>query len=306
MMALPPPGPDEFPCGCLIVSGIHDEAGARIIRYANHYVHDRFGFPPEGLIDSPLASLLTRASAIIFDTYVLPTVLHEGNCNEILLELRTPTSNKSPVVLNARRHSANHTLIVLSLFDATQRNAFYQELVDTRRLLEEKATALRHLSATDGLTGLMNRRELVKRTKLMLSEACRNGGSVAMLVADIDYFKQLNDSLGHTFGDKILAELGARYRELMRATDIVARYGGEEFVFVASGIEKSRIQHFAQRLHTITSEVEVPGRTLTISVGISQSLNDQSFATLFARADKALYAAKAAGRNCSMFFEHDS
>lgn len=307
MMALSSPDPDDFPCGCLVASGI-DEPGERLIRYANHYFSEQFGFAPGGLIGSPLSGLLTRASAIIFDVYVVPTVLHEGRCSEALLELQTPTGSKCPVVVNARRHSTDRALIVLSLFDATQRDTLYQELVETRRLLEEKATMLQHLSATDELTGLLNRRELNKRAAIMLAEARRNETSVAVLVVDIDHFKELNDTLGHAGGDEILAELGRRFRELGRATNIIARYGGEEFVFVVPKMDEFCVRRFAQRLHKIASEVQVSGRVVTVSIGISlaHSRDDLFYEVLFMHADKALYAAKAAGRDRSLFFDSDA
>ncbi|WP_404296979.1 GGDEF domain-containing protein [Halomonas sp.] len=307
MRALLSPDPDDFPCGCLVVSGI-DEPGNRLILYANHYVSEQFGFAAEGLVGSPLSGMLSRASTVIFDVYVLPTVLHEGRCSEVLLELQTPTGSKCPVVVNARRHSTDQTLIVLSLFDATQRDTLYQELVETRRLLEEKATILQHLSSTDELTGLLNRRELNKRAAIMLAEARRYETSVAVLVVDIDHFKELNDTLGHAGGDKILAELGKRFREQGRATDIVARYGGEEFVFVVPKMDEFSVRQLAQRLHKVASEVPVPGKVLTVSIGIglTHSRDDFLYETLFMRADKALYAAKAAGRDRSLFFDVDA
>lgn len=307
MRALSSPDPDEIPCGCLVFSGI-DDPGNRLIRYANHYFYEQFGFAAGGLVGSPLSGLLTKASTVIFDAYVVPTVLHEGRCSEVLLELQTPTGSKCPVVVNARRHSADRTLIVLSLFDTTQRDTLYQELVETRRRLEEKATILQHLSTTDELTGLLNRRELHKRAAIMLAEARRYETSVAVLVVDIDHFKELNDTLGHAGGDKILAELGKRFREQGRLTDIVARHGGEEFVFVVPKMDEFCVWRFAQRLHKIASEVRVPGKVLTVSIGISLShpRDDLLYEVLFMRADKALYAAKAAGRNRSLIFDFDA
>jgi diguanylate cyclase (GGDEF)-like protein len=291
----------------LIISGIN-EPGERIIRYANLYFSEQFGFVCEGLVGLPLSSLLTRASGIIFDTYVLSTVLHEGRCSEVLLELRLPDGSKCPVIVNARRHSVEKSLISLSLLDATQRNIFYRELVETRSLLEEKATLLQHQSSTDELTGLLNRRELIRRAALMLDELRHNGTMVAVLVVDIDHFKSLNDTLGHAGGDRILAELGERYRKQGRTTDIVARYGGEEFIFMLPDMDGSRVQRVAQRLHEISGEVLVPGRVLTVSIGIglARARDNLSYETLFKYADKALYAAKAAGRNRNITYSFDT
>ncbi|WP_148254343.1 GGDEF domain-containing protein [Aidingimonas lacisalsi] len=298
---------DAFPCGCLITSGTKTSQ-QREVAYANTYVHEVFGFPDEALIGKSLASLLTPASVILFDSYMLPMLMNDGYCDEILLEIRAYHGEKVPIVVNTRLYDPQGGRIHWALFNATQRNRLYQELLERRRQLEEKAAQLETLSSQDELTGLLNRRELLKRADMILAQAIRAYQTAGVLLVDIDYFKEINDYLGHAEGDRVLAALGRRFRELGRQADVIARYGGEEFIFVLGNTHQDGICALAERLHAIARDIPIGHSTLTISIGISLSEGAEAptFDELFRKADRALYLAKSEGRNTTRLYRESA
>lgn len=294
---------DLLPSGCLVTSGL-DARDERRIVYANHYVSEVLRFPPENLVGHPLSSLLTRASGVFFDTYVLPMLLHEGRCDEILIELLTPAGEQIPVIANAVVGDVARGLIYWSFFNATQRNKFYDELLEARRLLEEKGASLYYQSITDELTGLLNRRELVRRAEIIAEQARRSHNSMSVLVLDIDHFKRINDTLGHAEGDRILTELGALFREQGRLSDVIARFGGEEFVFVLPDADENRALGVASRLHRLVGRIKVADEPVTVSIGIalSESFEQLDYLQMFEQADRAVYQAKAQGRDQTVIY----
>jgi len=168
---------------------------------------------------------------------------------------------------------------------------------------------LRQSGFTDVLTGWHNRRYLQARMKEELARACRDGGSLVCMMLDVDHFKRVNDSWGHAAGDSVLRELAQRIDAEVRASDVAARFGGEEFVILLPRTTSAEGQHLAERIRNAVAEVpfDLPGGgriPVTESVGIAEfrpgvgnadlkSLGE----ALIARADVALYAAKAAGRD---------
>ncbi|SEL28350.1 diguanylate cyclase (GGDEF) domain-containing protein [Halomonas daqiaonensis] len=301
------PSLDLFPCGCMITPGM-GEAGSLTIISANRYFEEVLGIPLQGLLHQPLVTLLTRASGIFFDSFMLPMLLHEGRCDEILLDIRTPSGERVPVIVNTVLEASGEQLIYWSLFKATQRNRLDQELISTRSRLEEKSAMLEELTRRDELTGLLNRRELRRRADLILAQSRRTDVSVAVLMLDIDHFKEINDTRGHAEGDRILEALGCLFRGQGREADIIARVGGEEFVFMASGLNEQEAVQAAQRLHELAGQVPMAGDPLTISIGISLSSGDSglTYQELFKRADMALYEAKSEGRNRTLVYNSNT
>lgn len=292
------PNADSFPCGCLTTTGLNN-AGRRTIIYANKYFYHRLGCSESSLVGHSLSALLTPASCILAETFMLPVLKQQGHCDEILLEIQQGSGSKIPVIANAAVETDGDENIAWSFFNAEQRNKLYQELVELRRLEEKRAERFEALSGIDELTGLINRRKLYERSELLLAQARRSQRPVAMLMVDIDHFKVINDSMGHAEGDLILAQLGMRLREHGRETDIIARYGGEEFVILLPDTNESRANFAAQRLHAIANQIRVQNAPLTISIGISYTshYSQLTFHQLFRTADAALYRAKDQGRN---------
>jgi diguanylate cyclase (GGDEF)-like protein len=172
-----------------------------------------------------------------------------------------------------------------------------------RRRLADAQAALVRAAATDALTGLANRREVLDRLGVENERARREGGSIGVLMLDIDHFKAVNDIHGHAAGDDVLVEIAARLSAEMRPYDVVGRIGGEEFLIVAPGSDLPEAAALAERVRSrVASE---PLRTqehevaITISIGVTVTGGPgaEAIDRTLARADAALYAAKEAGRN---------
>jgi diguanylate cyclase (GGDEF)-like protein len=159
------------------------------------------------------------------------------------------------------------------------------------------------LTVRDPLTGAFNRRHLQDRLSAEAAYASRHDTPLALLLLDIDHFKRINDTHGHAAGDEALRMLSMLLTKLARCEDVVARFGGEEFALVVRGIdtqgtlalaERARREVALQRLQTETGTV-----SFTVSIGIAHCEHgDGSPAQrMFEAADRALYAAKGAGRN---------
>jgi diguanylate cyclase (GGDEF)-like protein len=160
------------------------------------------------------------------------------------------------------------------------------------------------LSLTDELTGLSNRRDLTQRAASELASAQRHTDPLAVLMVDIDHFKQYNDAHGHLRGDEVLRDVARALRGTVRAIDTVARYGGEEFVVMLPRVGKADGALVAEKLRTAVAALALPGSELlphgrvTVSVGVAAFPEDaREVSLLLEAADRALLRAKRAGRN---------
>jgi diguanylate cyclase (GGDEF)-like protein len=160
-------------------------------------------------------------------------------------------------------------------------------LLERRELLER----LEEMTRTDGLTGLLNRRGWDESYPKEVSRARRSGEPLCVALLDLDGFKDFNDLHGHLAGDRVLAELAARWSGDVRDTDLLARYGGEEFALALPSAEIERAIGALERLRALVPE------GLTCSGGLAQWDGAESPDELLARADFALYEAKRAGRD---------
>ncbi len=164
---------------------------------------------------------------------------------------------------------------------------------------------LEHLAQTDPLTQLLNRRALTERITAEMERALRYDSTLALLMIDLDHFKRVNDTYGHLVGDDVLRDVAALLSETIRGSDIVARYGGEEFLMLLPETDDAGADMFAERIraaieaHKFADNRENPTLRLTTSIGIAMfpAARIESVEDLFARADAALYRAKADGRN---------
>lgn len=160
------------------------------------------------------------------------------------------------------------------------------------------AKELTLVATTDELTGLPNRRAVSERMAQAHALAVRGALPMSVLLIDVDHFKRINDTLGHAMGDTVLKELAKVLSSLPRLSDPVGRWGGEEFVVVAQGSSLQAAVELAERMRrTVAARTFSHGWPLSISVGASEYREGDSVTQWLARADQALYAAKAAGRN---------
>jgi diguanylate cyclase (GGDEF)-like protein len=168
------------------------------------------------------------------------------------------------------------------------------------RQLEEKAT-------TDGLTGLLNKRAMLDCADEKIQAATRFGRSLSVLIADIDLFKNVNDTYGHDVGDIVIKELANIHARVKRTTDAVARFGGEEFVTICEETDAEGAELLAERIRTEFEKTvfHADGKELscTCSIGIATfPLAGETWEELFKAADSALYTSKRGGRNrCTVY-----
>jgi diguanylate cyclase (GGDEF)-like protein len=178
------------------------------------------------------------------------------------------------------------------------------------RSLKENQEKLVRETITDELTGLNNFRYFQNMLAGEVARAKRYGKSLSVLVVDIDHFKKYNDAHGHPMGNLVLKGVAAALRETLRNVDLLARYGGEEFVALLPETNKEQARRAAERLREAVDACEFPGAEtqpagrITISIGGASFPEDAKVARdLLEKADKALYAAKAGGRNRTVFHE---
>ncbi len=174
------------------------------------------------------------------------------------------------------------------------------EIFERRRVEAE----LRKLATTDPLTGIYNRRHFFHLAEREFERRQRYKESISIIMLDLDYFKQINDTYGHTAGDKVLNTAVQHFQDSLRKVDVLARYGGEEFVILLPETGCEHAKQMAERLRTrlANAPIRIDGKELkiTASFGIasaSKEDNTVNLDILLNRADKALYKAKDSGRN---------
>lgn len=189
----------------------------------------------------------------------------------------------------------------MSLAIETYHLAQVHALEDTLDRSQHQQKNLRAAAATDSLTGLANHITIINELKNALQQPSQKDRPVAAIMADIDFFKQVNDTHGHQVGDKVLIEIASRIRSELRDFDEIGRYGGEEFLLVLNGADANTAQHVAERVrkHVSNQPINLQGLEIksSISLGVAVARPDEQSDTLLARADKALYSAKGTGRN---------
>lgn len=160
---------------------------------------------------------------------------------------------------------------------------------------------LRRLATSDGLTNLANRRSFIDHLEKEIARVRRFKTRASLLMVDIDHFKNINDTHGHAVGDTVLKHFAALCLQKMRSIDVVGRLGGEEFALLLPETDAASALLFAQRfVEFVAAEplAELGGRGFTVSVGVTQIRGEDVLPDeVLARADRALYDAKAGGRN---------
>jgi len=179
--------------------------------------------------------------------------------------------------------------------ELAQRNA---ELEALRAELTAANAKLTALASTDELTGIANRRAFQERLELECARAVRYFAPLALLILDVDHFKEFNDTFGHQAGDDVLRKCGRLLAEIARETDLVARYGGEEFVVILSNTGIAAGSEAAERLRSKIETEQWPHRAVTVSIGMATWEDGMKSASeLIERADQAMYYSKQHGRN---------
>lgn len=192
--------------------------------------------------------------------------------------------------------AGNKKVIQCNIRNITDRKKAHKDLMKSKNLLRQQ-------SIRDHLTGLFNRRYLEETMVRELNRASRRNLPVGLIMADVDYFKQINDTYGHAAGDAILRKLGEVLRENVRSEDVASRYGGDEFIVLLPEASREVTKNRAEKLLEIVRQAiirfnEVTFDTVTLSAGVSVFSEDGEAAeSILKAADLALYQAKEKGRN---------
>ena len=241
-------------------------------------LHNRPGVCDECIVDrtfqtkDPCAKekqlTLSDGSTLWIEIYTYPIFDHAGNVSHVIEYTRNITDRK-------------------------------QEEEEKKRMI----ATLNHLSTTDGLTGLLNRRALNDTLKHEIDRATRYNTNLSLVLCDIDKFKHINDSFGHTAGDRALLSVAMALQKSLRKADIVGRYGGDEFMIILPETSLAGAKRIAEKIRRTVEglDLEIPWNKqvrVTLSMGVASCCapveNIDTFVTL---ADTALYASKEAGRN---------
>lgn len=312
---------DYAPCGFLRLT----KEG--VILYINKTLLDWLGRGREDLINQHFEKLLPPVAKVMVYSYFYPAILTKGKVEEMVLKLNHNQGVAHSYVLNARKlEIENIEYIDCALIQMDRRmnyeeelrtvrqqttealkekeEAFnvlekiYEEIEEKQKVLLEINNKLQEKSTTDFLTGLYNRSFFNEFMKLQIQQFVEDKNPFSLIIADIDFFKKVNDSYGHIVGDVVLSKVALLIKESLPKDAIVSRFGGEEFVVVLPKIERAEAVTVAKDLNQHISQYyfEQVGQ-LTISLGVSTVQMMDTIETILERADEALYYVKRNGRN---------
>lgn len=264
-----------------------------VFKYANPHFLKLFGYTAEELLDrlGPLDLVVAEQHAFVLDQLRRSGVGMKVDDYE-LMAVRRDGSQFPLLVYGASTALGGRPAVVCTVLDLSA-----QKSAERR---------IRELADFDVLTGLPNRRLLQARFSQLLATAEREESEIALLFLDLDHFKRVNDSLGHSVGDDLLCEVASRLVGAVRRVDTLARLGGDEFIIALPGITAAAAIEVARRLLEVcVLPFDVAGHELTItpSLGISIFPQDgKDLETLLKNADAAMYRAKEGGRNAFQFY----
>jgi diguanylate cyclase (GGDEF)-like protein len=196
-----------------------------------------------------------------------------------------------------------HTTYKKIFNDKSDQRVKKLEILHQVEITRKQADLYRQLAATDFLTSLVNRRSFLEIAEIAVLNAQNEKGQLAIIMLDIDHFKNVNDQFGHLAGDEVLSIVASRIKKTLRQGDIAGRYGGEEFIVLLVGTPVDHCFNVAERIRRSVGQQPIQLDQTTVSVTISLGLaclgpeRDLSLNTLIDRADQAMYLAKQQGRN---------
>ena len=265
------------------------EADGRLV-FASPSVESTLGYCPDDIVGGTVGAIVQPDELDRLLRAIENLAEHLGGSRTIdLLRLRHHDGSTHWMEVTLTNPSGQwENSVVLNMHDVTK-----------QRELEEQ---LRHDALHDPLTGLWNRPAFAQYAEKACARAARDGSTAALLFVDLDGFKQVNDTLGHSLGDEVLVEVGRRLRGCLRGTEVLARLGGDEFTVLIERVSGARDAiEIADRIHaTLTQPIDgTEGRlVLGASVGIALSERGRlTAAELLRDADHAMYTAKRSGRS---------
>lgn len=303
------------PCGYIIT-----ELDGRILE-ANEMISNLIGESSRDLKQRHVTSIFTMPSRMYFQTYFSPIISTHKKVEEMYLTLQTADGHM-PVLMNAQERDDQYEYVFIKM---QTRDDFENELISAKREVEkiledtdnangelqkllaeleckreeitEANSRLENLAMVDPLTSVKNRRYYEDILTEFLMRAENENFIFSYLILDIDHFKNVNDRFGHAAGDQVLQELAWRLEQEIRKEDVLVRFGGEEFVILLADIDERLALKIADRIRANIEAGEWPHWQITMSIGVSGVKPGDTKATIFKRADEALYFSKKNGRN---------
>ena len=234
--------------------------------------------------------------------------LRDGEAFLVECELIRKEGKLVSVEINSRQLPDGRFLGIVR--DVTSRKNAEKTLRNANESLESAQLKLRqslayeqHLARTDSLTGISNRHHFFELASRIFDAAARYQRPLAIIMFDADHLKEVNDTFGHAAGDTMLMQIARAASAEMRSVDVLARYGGDEFIILLAETNAKQALFIAERIRASVSPLAI-----TLSMGIAEILHkpvDENVERIIRRADKALYAAKAKGRNCVVIYSSD-
>jgi diguanylate cyclase (GGDEF)-like protein/PAS domain S-box-containing protein len=300
---------ENSPDGVLVI----DQAGR--ISLANAQVETLFGYDRSELIGQPIEVLVparfaSQHAAHCAHYMASPQIRLMGSASDLYARRKQGDEFPVDIMLSPMTIDGVQSIVCV-VRDVTERKAAQDKLTRQTAELQKLHEELKLLASHDGLTGLYNWRAFYEHAEQMLKIAHRRQETVALMMLDLDHFKQVNDRYGHAEGDRVLQAVASTLKATARENDIVARHGGEEFVVAALGLTEAESLVAAERLRMAIAAIENMKCPITISIGVAlltpQTQKQevaQTLTELLDQADQALYAAKNTGRNRVCHYNH--
>lgn len=296
------------------------------IESVNQTLLQMLGYEHHELIGRHIETVMSVTNKLFFHTYFYPYIQLYDRVDEMYFSLRTSDQRDVPVLLNGiRQERDGETLIDCVVVEMRKRIEHEKDVLQTKIQLEElyQATAeankkleelhaqyvikqqvltslneqLEAQAATDPLTGLKNRRFFQTHLLASIMSYQQTGQPFSVFMIDIDHFKKINDTYGHPIGDLVLTKLAQLLLSMTEESGIVARFGGEEFVILLPNTDEENGFAAAQMYCAQTAAAPWGEYNITVSVGVATILPEDTDTTVLEKADQALYASKANGRN---------
>jgi diguanylate cyclase (GGDEF)-like protein/PAS domain S-box-containing protein len=276
----------------------------RTITEANEAAGRMFGYAPAELIGRSSAILFTDPETDADVEAAAWPVIRAGGIFSIELAMYRHDGSKILVSRTCSLIDAEQPKIgiIVTLEDVTERRAMERQLQQYNAALRDQARELKRLARTDPLTGLANRWAFHDAIEMAFGRFRRHSADAALLVLDVDRFKQINDTHGHDIGDQALIALANILTSSTRETDLAARLGGEEFVVLLPGTNLTGALALAEHLRSAVNAFIVPSPRgafrMTVSIGVANfAASHETWCDIIACADRAMYRAKSEGRD---------
>ena len=311
---------DLAPCGYVTIS----QEGMLIDM--NKTFLQMIGFSFDDLSQKHIETIMSKTNQFIFHTYFYPYIRLYGHMEELFLSLQHKDGQSIPVLLNGKKATREGADVIdCVLVSMGKRIGYEQEIRLAKKQLEEAFrekelalskleelheeieekqekllvlnSKLEKLAITDKLTGLKNRRYFHIKLEEMIIQYEQKGQAFSLCLIDIDHFKQVNDTWGHTMGDQVLEQLAKIADLTVRPVDTLLRYGGEEFIVLLPFTNAQQAKNQGERLRQEIEAADWVIGEVTISMGIATYTSEDTHASVVEKADQALYYSKRNGRN---------